>query len=68
MLVLSRKTRESFVVGGAGGLQPVLRVTVLEIRGGKVKLGFAGDPSVPVHRSEVWEHTRTGELPERSAM
>lgn len=58
MLVLSRKSQESVVIGGAPGLQPMLRVTVLEIRGGKVKLGFEADPTVPVQRSEVWERIR----------
>ncbi len=60
MLVLSRKSQESVVVGGSPGLQPVLKVTVLEIRGGKVKLGFEADPSIPVQRSEVWAGIRTG--------
>jgi len=64
MLVLSRKSSESVVVGGVPSLQPVLKVTVLEIRGGRVKLGFEADPSIPVQRSEVWEKIRTGELPE----
>ncbi len=63
MLVLSRKHKESVVIGGAPSLQPMLTVTVLEIRGGKVKLGFEADPSIPVQRSEVWARTRTGELP-----
>jgi carbon storage regulator CsrA len=55
MLVLSRKNRESVVVGGVDGVDRVLKVTVLEIRGGNVKLGFEADPRVPVHRGEVWE-------------
>ena len=55
MLVLSRKNRESVVVGGADGLHRLLKVTVLDIRGANVKLGFEVDAGVPVHRSEVWE-------------
>lgn len=55
MLVLSRKIQESVVVGGSSGFEHLLKVKVLEIRGGAVKLGFEIDPSVPVHRSEVWE-------------
>ena len=58
MLVLSRKNRESVVVGGADGFQRLLKVTVLDIRGTNVKLGFEVDASVPVHRSEVWERIR----------
>jgi carbon storage regulator len=55
MLVLTRKSQEVVVVGGFAGFERLLRVTVLEIRGGKVRLGFEADPDVSVHRSEVWE-------------
>lgn len=55
MLVLSRKSQEAVVVGGADGFEHVLKITVLDIRGGKVRLGFEIDTSVPVHRWEVWE-------------
>jgi carbon storage regulator CsrA len=55
MLVLSRKNRESVVVGGADAFHRLLKVTVLDIRGSNVKLGFEVDPSVPVHRGEGWE-------------
>ena len=55
MLVLSRKSRESVVIGGAGSFDRVLKVTVLGIKGTNVKLGFEVDADVPVHRSEVWE-------------
>ena len=58
MLVLSRKNRESVVVGGADGFHRLLKVTVLDIRGANVKLGFEVDADVPVHRSEVWERIR----------
>jgi carbon storage regulator CsrA len=55
MLVLSRKSSETVVVGGADGLDRLLTVTVLEIGEGKGKLGFEAPGSVPVHRGEVWE-------------
>ena len=55
MLVLSRKSQESVVVGGTDGFEPLLKVTVLEIKGGSVRLGFEGAAEVPVHRLEVWE-------------
>jgi len=58
MLVLSRKSKESVVVGGRGRFEPTLRVTVLEIKNGSVRLGFEADASVPVHRAEVWERIR----------
>jgi sRNA-binding carbon storage regulator CsrA len=40
MLVLSRKSQESVVVGGSDGFERMLKVTVLEISHGKVRLGF----------------------------
>jgi carbon storage regulator CsrA len=55
MLVLSRKSMESVVVGGRGRLEPTLKVTVLEIQNGRVRLGFEVDASIPVHRAEVWD-------------
>lgn len=60
MLILTRKSQESIVVCEAGGLNPVLKVTVLEVNGGKVRLGFEVDPRVPIHRLEVWERIRSG--------
>jgi len=53
VLVLSRKNHESVVVGGDDGLHRLFRVKVLEICGGKVKLGFEVDPDVSVYRSEL---------------
>ena len=58
MLVLTRKSQESVVVGRSDSSEPMLTVTVLEINGGKVRLGFEGDSGVPVHRFEVWERIR----------
>ena len=58
MLVLTRKNQESVMVGGSVGFERVLKVTVLDIQRGKVRLGFEVDAEVPVHRSEVWEQTR----------
>jgi carbon storage regulator CsrA len=62
MLVLSRKSREAVVVGGTNGFHQLLKVTVLDIRGGKVQLGFEVDPGIPVHRLEVWERILAGGL------
>jgi carbon storage regulator CsrA len=50
MLVLSRKTEESVVVGEADGLGRLLKVTVLGINKGIVRLGFEADDGAPVHR------------------
>ena len=64
MFVLSRKNRESVVIGGSDGFHRLLKVTVLGIRGTNVKLGFEVDDDIPVHRSEVWERIRgeTGQV------
>ncbi len=63
MLVLTRKNQESVVIGGADGFHRLLKVTVLQITRGRVRLGFDVDPGVPVYRSEVWERIRaTGQL------
>jgi carbon storage regulator CsrA len=63
MLVLSRKSSESVVVLGNDGLEPTVKVTVLEIYEGSVRLGFVAEGSVPIHRFEVWEKIRNGERP-----
>ncbi len=55
MLILSRKNRESVVIGGTDAFSRLFKVTVLDITGGRVRLGFEVDPDVPVHRAEVWE-------------
>jgi sRNA-binding carbon storage regulator CsrA len=41
-------------------VRDVLKVTVLEINGGKVRLGFDVDRDIPVHRLEVWERLGEG--------
>jgi carbon storage regulator CsrA len=64
MLVLTRKKQESIAIGGLNDSQPMVTVTVLDIIGGRVRLGFEGDPSVFIHRSELWERIRTRSAPE----
>ena len=49
MLVLSRKQHEAIVIGRD------VEVIVLEVRGGRVKLGFRGPGEVSIHRAEVFE-------------
>lgn len=49
MLVLSRKKGESIVIGDE------IIVTVVEVRGDKVRLGIVAAKDVPVHREEVYE-------------
>jgi carbon storage regulator len=54
MLVLSRRSRESVVIGGTASFERLVKVTVVEVSGQRVRLGFDVDPDVPVHREEVW--------------
>jgi carbon storage regulator CsrA len=66
MLVLSRKNREAVMVGGGGGFPGLLKVTVLAVNGGKVKLGFELDAGIPVNRLEIWERMcASGEITSR---
>ncbi|MFM8498225.1 MAG: carbon storage regulator [Planctomycetia bacterium] len=55
MLVLTRKNRESVVVLKDEAGEPMLKITVLEIEGGRVKLGFEAEQRLPIHRQEVYE-------------
>jgi carbon storage regulator CsrA len=54
MLVLSRKNSESVVVCGPGEHEQLIKVTVLAVRGRKVKLGFEAAEDIPILRNEVW--------------
>ncbi len=47
MLLLTRKRRQSILIGDA------IEVTVLSIEGGKVQLGILAPAHIPVHRREL---------------
>jgi len=49
MLVLSRHTDESIIIGDN------IVVTVVDVRGDKVRLGIEAPTEIPVHRQEVYE-------------
>ena len=49
MLVLTRKRGESIVIGDN------IVVTVIEARGGKIRLGIQAPEDVSIHRQEVYE-------------
>ena len=55
MLVLSRRPNESIVI------DEKIVITVIEIRGDKVRLGIEAPRDVPIHRSEVYEAIRRSE-------
>jgi carbon storage regulator CsrA len=61
MLVLTRKNRESVVIGRPEDLEVLLEITILEIEGGRVRLGFEADTRMPIHRREVWDRICNGE-------
>ncbi len=55
MLVLSRKRNQSIVINDD------ITITIVEIRGDKVRLGVEAPKEVPVHRAEVFEAIKRGD-------
>jgi carbon storage regulator len=49
MLVLSRQRDESIMIGDN------IVVTIVDIRGDKVRLGINAPTEIPVHRQEIYE-------------
>jgi len=49
MLVLSRKKNEKIVI------DENIIITIVEVRGDKVRLGIEAPREVPIHRSEVYD-------------
>ena len=49
MLVLSRQRDESIMIGDD------VEITIVDIRGDKVRLGITAPVEIPVHRKEVYE-------------
>lgn len=52
MLVLTRRPGESIVIGND------IVVTVVEIKGGQVRIGINAPRDVQVHREEIYEQVR----------
>jgi carbon storage regulator len=66
MLVLSRQRDESIVIGDN------IVITIVDIRGDKVRLGINAPAEIPVHRQEVYdaiqrENLRASRLEPRDA-
>lgn len=49
MLVLTRKAGESIVIGNE------VVITVLEVRGGQIRLGVDAPRNLAVHRAEIYQ-------------
>ena len=49
MLVLSRKAEESMFIGDN------IKITVLDIRGGQVRIGITAPQDIKIHREEVYD-------------
>ncbi len=52
MLVLSRQRDQTVMIGDE------IEVTVVDVRGDRVRLGFKAPAEVPVHRKEVYDAIR----------
>ena len=50
MLVLSRHRDESILING-----DEIKITIVDIRGDKVRIGIEAPSAVSVHREEIWE-------------
>jgi carbon storage regulator len=61
MLVLSRKRGEGIVIGRD------IEVTVLEVRGNRVKLGLRGPNGVAIHREELYARIKGGAVAQQPA-
>jgi carbon storage regulator len=69
MLVLSRQRDESIIIGDN------IVITIVDIRGDKVRLGIQAPKEIPVHRQEVYDAIqresakppKTGPLPDASS-
>ena len=52
MLVLSRQRDQTVMIGDE------IEVTIVDVRGDRVRLGFKAPAEVPVHRKEVYDAIR----------
>ena len=55
MLVLTRKRGESIIINDD------IKITLIEIRGDKVRLGVEAPKEIPVHREEVYNAIQRNE-------
>lgn len=60
MLVLSRKKNEQIIVGDQ------IVITVVEVRGDRVRLGIEAPQEIPIHRNEVLESIKAQQAAENA--
>jgi carbon storage regulator len=61
MLVLSRQKDESIMVGDD------VEITIVDVRGDKVRLGITAPRHIPVHRKEIYEAIQREKAQKQSA-
>lgn len=59
MLVLSRQRDEVIMIGDD------VEITIVDIRGEKVRLGINAPPHIPVHRKEVYDAIKREQAAEK---
>ncbi len=62
MLILSRRTDESIVIGDE------VTITILSVKGKQVRIGINAPPDVSVHREEIYQRIQDGEPEAESAV
>ncbi len=58
MLILSRRTDESIVIGDE------VTITILSVKGKQVRIGITAPSDVSVHREEIYERIQSGDAGE----
>ena len=60
MLILTRKVGESLLIGDD------VSITILNVRGNKVKIGVKAPKEISVHREEIYQRIKQAEDKEQS--
>lgn len=61
MLILTRKVGETLMIGHD------VKVTVLDVKSGQVRIGISAPREMPVHRQEIAERIRLEKLEKEAA-
>ena len=63
MLLLTRRCSEEIVIG-----DDLIRIMLMQINGNQVRLGFTAPPDMPIHRLEIYEKIKRGEVKRKSSI